>query len=356
MNFLDWLFGAVSPTFTGVLPDQRPDTEKQKDWLHEERQLAGAPNPFAGAKIVDSPYYYENQNRTFSCVPHGVGLALAIERKADTGQYVRIAQMFPYRLRINYPGPGSVLSNIFDLYKAQGAPLFTTLPTPQTEDQANAVVLNTQEYNEAALFKGLDYYTIGVPNDINTIANIAAQGHGVAILIYGQSDEWGIDYPHVIYNSLTRSEADIVHCVCVLPNSGFIENGTKYVTVQDSAWFGAKKLRYLSEDFVRQRVFGGGYWDKVATVGGGPKPHYTFTKVLKVGATGPEVKAMQQLLISEQLLPSDCCTGLFGGKTLAAVHAFQNKYAADILLPLSLNAPTDTWGAACIAKANVLCQ
>lgn len=357
MSWFDFLFQPRTQ-HTGVLDDPRSEDAKNKDWVHEERTGLAALNPFANQQTTESPYFYENQNRTFSCVPHAVGLSLAIERKADTGQYVRIAQMFPYRLRSNFNDEGSYPQNIADIYKKYGAPLFTTLPTPQSEQQANAIVLNAQEYTEAEIFKGSNYWTIKNNfNDIDTLASIAQDGHGVYILIYGLQDEWGRDYPIIQDLNLKLSpNTEIRHAVCVLPKSGFIKDGIKYITIQDSAWFGAKKIRHLSEDWVKRRVYAAGYWDKVVELEGGSVPKYTFTKTLKYGATGSEVKALQQLLISERLLPANCLTGAFYGRTLAALHAFQNKYADEILLPLKLDAPTDIWGAACIAKANKLCS
>jgi hypothetical protein len=107
---------------------------------------------------------------------------------------------------------------------------------------------------------------------------------------------------------------------------------------------------------VSARVFGAAYWDTVQIIGNGPKPTYTFTKVLSFGANSEEVRMVQKLLISEGLLPTDCATGYFGGRTLAGVRAFQVKYASDILIPINLDAPTSTWGARCIAKANTLCK
>src|SRR4051812_6657781 len=108
---LSWLFGNKNNHFTGVLPDPRASQEKQCDYLHEERAAAVSVDPFSNKQITVSPYFYENQNRTYSCVPHGVGLGLGIERKNDVGSYQRIAQMFPYRLRQGYPAEGSYLQN-----------------------------------------------------------------------------------------------------------------------------------------------------------------------------------------------------------------------------------------------------
>lgn len=358
MNLLSYIQSLFSSDnhYTGLNPDPRLSSEKQKDYAHEERAVATPTDPFGNLQILKSPYFYENQNQTSSCVFHGTGLALAIERKADVNEYVRISQIFGYRLRNNYPSEGYYLQGGCDIYRHNGAPLYTTLPTPINEALANSIVITDQERNEAQIYKGGEYYTVRDYTNIDTIAGIAQQGHGVPILIYATQDEWGRDYPEIQNANMNPNYAPIRHCVCVLPNSGFMLGGKKYVTIQDSAWFGGKQLRYLSEDFVKARCYGAVYWDTVQILSSGPRPKYNFVAVLKYGSTGKDVTAMQQLFVAEGLLPTDCVTGNFYGRTLAALHAFQNKYAADILIPNGLTAPTDTWGASCIKKANLLCQ
>ncbi len=358
IRFFTELFGRKYGLFTGVIDDLRLPSEIMKDWLHEERALAAPTDPFGNDKLIGSPYPYYNQFTTFSCVPHGVGLSLALERYMDGGNAHAIEQIAPtfvYRQRSNYADEGSSLPNIFGIYKTKGAPLYTTLPTPQTEVQANAQVLTTQMFTEAEIYKGKDYFIVANYSDIATLANIAQFGHGVAILFFSTEEEYAQQYPQILNPSLNKYGAPIRHCVCIVPKSGFIENGVKYLMVQDSSWFGGWKYHYLSEAFIKARVYAAGYWDTVSVIGTGARPKYTFTKTLRYGDTNAEVKVVQELLISEGLLPTGLNSGYFGGRTLAGVNAFQSRYAAEILLPNGLTAPTGLWGPACIAKANVLC-
>lgn len=342
-----------SKHFTGLLPDNRNQSEKEKDYLHDERVIEQPTNPFGNLQITESPYPYMNQFGTSSCVPNAVSLAYAIER--GKGSFVQLSPTFIYRLRSNYPGAGSVIPNIYDLHRKTGSPLYTTLPTPQTEVEANNAVLTAQMYTEANIFKGANYFTIKPSNDIDTIAQVAQQGHGVTICLFATYDEYARQYPVISDPKLKQGNAEVSHEVCVLPYSGFVKDGVKYVAIQDSAFFGGWKLRYLSEEFIKIRVTDAKYWVGVKTLSTGPKPKHTFTQTLSIGAKSPEVKQVQLLLISEGLLPQDCATGTFGGITLAAIKAFQNRYAADILLPQGLMAPTSFWGNGCIKKANQLC-
>lgn len=346
-----------NPYFTGLLPDPRTGAEKLQDYAHSEREYPTAADPFSNQNITQSPYPYFNQLSTSSCVPHAVGLALEIERKNDVGDLEQISPIFIYRQRSNYPGEGSYPPEIYGLYKKNGAPLLTTLPTPQYEVQANSVILTPQMFTEAQIFKGKTYWTVDTGyNDISKLANIAAQGHGVTITLYATEAEYSREYPVILNPSLNQYAAEIRHEICILPNSGFMKDGIKYVTAQDSAWFGGWKIRHLSEEFIRSRVTGAGYWDTVSALGSGSRPHYNFTLNLQVGSRSSEVKVLQTLLISEGFLPSDCATGYFGGITLAGVKAFQSKYSDVILTPVGLSEPTGYWGPSSRKQANILCN
>lgn len=359
-RFFAWLASLgntpTAPLNTGVVEDTRPEEVKDKDWAHEERALAKPLGPFDHKEIDVSPYPYEKQWYTSSCCPHAVGLALAIERKADLGGYTRVSYIFNYRLRSNFDDEGCFLQNVFENYRVKGAPLFTTLPTPQRETDANAIRITQAMLDEAEIFKGFSYYTVKENwNDIQVLGDIAQMGHAVPILIYATTAEWSKEYPGIDVLNLRPADAEISHCVTILPNSGFTRNGKRYVVIQDSASFGGINLRKLSESFIKARCFGAGYWDRVMAPGSGAHPTFKFNNDLSPGMSGNEVKLMQKLFIAEGLLANENSTGYFGGKTLGALHAFQDKYRDKILIPNGLQKPTDTFGPASRSVANTLC-
>jgi len=89
----------------------------------------------------------------------------------------------------------------------------------------------------------------------------------------------------------------------------------------------------------------------------------TFTQSMGIGASGPQVLALQQFLnrnpdtrlaISGAGSPG-FETQYYGAITANAVSRFQAKYRADILTPLGLANPTGYFGQSSIAKANALC-
>lgn len=344
-----------SPYYTGVDKDPRSEEEQKKDYAHEER-LVTAPDQIWFTKITQSPYPIENQYGTSSCVPHGVTLGLGIAYKTSKQWFVRFSKMYVYRQRSNYPQQGMSPWECFEILRKQGSCLFDTMPTPTTESAANALTIPESARTEAKIFDEAEYYsfTTSSKNDINELATAAAHGYAIPITIYASYREWAQLYPQ-LWDNPSIDKAEVKHEVCILPRGGFIENGIKYVTVQDSAWFGSIQIRHLSEAFIRQRVYDARYWTTVSMQAGiGTKPKYVFTKNLSIGMKSPDVKALQQCLIYEGLLPSDCATGLFAGRTFAAVRAFQEKYESEILTPNGLTAPTGLVGPATIKKLNAL--
>lgn len=80
-----------------------------------------------------------------------------------------------------------------------------------------------------------------------------------------------------------------------------------------------------------------------------------FGEVLGLKARGEDVERLQELLKqSPEIYPEGLVTGYFGPLTLAAVKRFQEKYAEDILAPLSLIQGTGFVGELTIAKLDEL--
>lgn len=79
---------------------------------------------------------------------------------------------------------------------------------------------------------------------------------------------------------------------------------------------------------------------------------YTFTRALKLGMSGSDVVALQHALRIDGEFTYPTLTGYFGPVTLAAVKAFQEKYASEILSPVGLTQPTGFVGTMTLKKLN----
>ena len=91
----------------------------------------------------------------------------------------------------------------------------------------------------------------------------------------------------------------------------------------------------------------------VASVPTVPTFKYAFTKQLSRGSQGPDVVALQHVLMLEGVFPAgQTFTGYFGDVTLNAVIQLQQKHAGDILVPVGLTHGTGMVGPATLAWLN----
>ena len=79
---------------------------------------------------------------------------------------------------------------------------------------------------------------------------------------------------------------------------------------------------------------------------------YTFSRNLSIGMSGADVNALQNALV--RVGETVQATGTFDDQTAAAVTAFQEKYASEILSPYGLSNGTGYAGKATRAKLNAL--
>lgn len=86
-----------------------------------------------------------------------------------------------------------------------------------------------------------------------------------------------------------------------------------------------------------------------------------FTRILKIGSTGEDVRQLQKFLNSKGFKVSNLGAGspgyestYYGPATAAAVKRFQEAYSAEILKPVGLSVGTGTFGASTMKKVNAL--
>ena len=360
-----------TPALLGVLPDPRNPQEKEFDITHEEIFTSSVSTPtYLGSKTQASQWVgqfpVDDQQQTSSCVAHGKVLALSIFMYFSgitKGVFVQLSSMFVYRNRSNYPGAGMIPSSADTQVEQQGAPQYADLPTPATEAEANALVINPAETQAAKGFSGIRWVQLIDPTDVNTMAFVANnQNLPLNILIYATIAEWSEAVVEVLTPGLVQGspEAAVSHCVTILPNSAYLEpsNGKYYVMIQDSADFGGIFFRAVSEDFIKARTYECAYPISVDNTPVLTKPKINLTADLSVGSTGPDVVALQEALQYLGYLPNIvngqpfAPTGTYAGMTKTAVLQLQNEYASEILTPSGLMEGTGYCGSSTRAFLN----
>lgn len=354
---MNYIIGFIKNLFrkkydTGLLPDLRLPEDKKKDFLHEEISADSALSEY-GKKENVKTYPPTSQYSTLSCVAHANTLNLGIENEIEGEGFVALSPAFFYRYRVGYPSGGMSGDDAGKIAKNIGACKYEMLKTPYNEIDINNVVITPEMIENAKIYRARNYVSISQYNDIDVINSILSQGKAITIMIYATVREWAQVYPTIMDN-VSPNSAPIRHAICALPNSGFIENGKRYITIQDSSPFGGISIRYVSEDFIRQRCFYANYFLNLKNEPIGDKPRYTFSHILSLGMNNEDIRNLQLCLAYEGIHPKNACTGLFGGITLKSVNEFQLKYKEDILYPGGRKTPTGIVGMYTIAKLNQL--
>lgn len=338
---------AKNNPYKGIVEDTRPQAEQNKNFDDREIDL-GAPEYLTKSQADKAKKIFPNrdQKSTSACVCFAICTALY-----ETEQEI-LSPAFLYTQRANKPGQGSMYWNIGDIVVKQGVCTESSLATPETEAKINSIKIAEYQTTEAKTYRQKSYIFMENPS-IDTITAKVNFGIPVVLSIFAERDEWSQKYPEILNNDITPSTAYINHAITALPDGAFIKSGKKYLLIQDSAKFGNKTFRYLSEEWVEKRVSHGMYFidlekEPIANV------KYDWTRDLKVGDTGDDVKALQTALQQLGFFPTNISpTEYFGGITLKAVKDFQVKYPT-ILQSVGLTKPTGYFGSSTRKKLSEL--
>jgi hypothetical protein len=311
-----------------ALPDNRPEAQRQKDFSTQEIASAGAPEE---AFKNDRPRKFSiaefNQWYVGSCVPHGFITQLVYEgvvtEEQAKGMFLRA-----YRKRFNYPSAGS---NGVDMFSQIKSGQSTDFPTPEKFREAMATampyVLGEKLIKDFSYFLYQDKKTYkwlidDIPADI-------AAGKAVSIFIYATEEEWEKEYVEVIEeNYPLNGDSEVRHCVCLVPKGDFTKDGKRWLTVQDSAKFGKRGMRYVEFDsFLKSRLY---FAAKVYATGNVPTPPpHTVDKPVNpclLGDQSDHVRNLQAFLVKEGKLEAQYVTGYYGALTAKAVLWWQLEH------------------------------
>lgn len=335
--------------YKGALLDERPDSEKERDFRHEEiAETAGAPSFEKIEKVKDLPFYeMRDQDGSSTCMNHAYAKlrGIRIKQTVQPARYVSLSGGFAYRRRQNKDSEGMSLPDIFAIGKSFGLPFEVVDPSNGlSEDQ----IVNAQElpYTDelAKVITDPNEKYVYLENDFDKVAEVVAQGIPVLIMIFTTRDEYEIT-PRLIEENLTPAKATIRHGICV--HKAFQEGDVEYLLADESWGVPSSKARNefdrdlkergqrrLTREWFNKRVYGAGYIRDLKFIDGETdpgteKPRHTFTNDLEFVPTyteDPEVKILQDILKYEACFPADVASsGWFGSVTRNAVGAFQLK-------------------------------
>ncbi len=330
----------MNKNYIGVVKDPRPEVEKDKDW--KAKDLFGSPAPVwkeRGEEGWMKPILIRNQDGSSQCMAYAGAKQLGVNEMRENGAFINLSPTFIYRLRANQ-GEGMWMQNLLDILVNYGSPEDKWFPCDGLSEAevAKAPVPLNDILKEALKYKGTGY--VQTPAfDIDGIAQAIDTAGSCVIIVRCNIKEWTAR--PFIDPKVTEKDWNVNHGIIAL-QYGLI-NGKKHVLVEDS-WgssFGKNGQRWISEDFINKRMFGGGY---IIDAKNPPiTPKFYFDKDLKKGMVSSDVKELQRVLILEGVLTiKEANTGwsIFGEKTFNAVIKLQEKYKDQILTPYGLTKGT----------------
>lgn len=293
----------LTPDYKGIAPDPRTPEEKTLDYKYEDLAQGDVPLNWIDHKEKNfKNYEIQNQDGSLSCVAQGTSKILAMHEVKEGKGYTRLCPKFIYLHRANYPDGGMWLPNSLSIACSDGSCEETLFPCDNKgESFMNTKNITQEMVDQAKKYKGKYYFEI--TGGIDKIAEVMEQGYGVLLGFRFDYNEW-VDVPFVDPGSqrqLGHGVAGVDYC---------LYEGKKALLIEDSWGPGTGKggRRIITEDFLKARCFYAGYITSL--------PNYMFTKTLRVGSRGLDVKMLQQKLGIKD-------DGIFGPITKGEVIKFQ---------------------------------
>ena len=330
-----------------AIPAEAPKTQYKDD------ELASATveevKPFLHDRVRELKASVFNQWYTSSCVFHAFLTALEY-LGIITKEQVK-SQLLAYRKRMNFPNEGSIAYDAWEVIR-NGVSPYKDGPTLEKMSEAAA--------NAMKIVAGLpilkDLFNHFEITDYRRIAGYVAAGKPVPVFIYATRDEWAREYVEIQNEDLSISDASVRHAVCLIPKGDFEKNGIEYFSVQDSAKFGNRHLRYVPQEFIMKRCYYAARLEKkdAPIIVEPPVVDRIPDVPCKLNDKGEAVLALQRFLFDQGKLKAEYITGFYGPLTAKAVLWYQlskwEKFTSTI--PELLDLKGESWGPQSIATLN----
>lgn len=300
----------------GVFDDPRPETEKARDWKHEE--LAGAVILTWAEKPKSEwkKYAKRDQAGSSSCVGQSCAKGFEI---LDEKNIVFSAHPI-YRSRINYPEGGMYLQNAGDICKKIGTTTEALDPSQKLgETNMNRPITCETPEKVFGYVSNINFRSIDAIAEV-----IETQGHCIAIF-HCDRDEYLREIPK--YDP--KGVIDIGHCICFVDY--FLHNGEKVLLLEDSAGLSStiddSGRRLITQEFLNKR-FSGAMYLIPHTEAADQKPKWNWTKPLAYGMkVEPDVAVLQNALKWEGFFPLTVpSSGNYLDITAKAILAWQRSH------------------------------
>lgn len=345
------------PQETGAGLDLRHEEEKKKDWRPEEAFAFANPVIWRKKTIEEIEAEIKatsiNQNYTLRCVSEYGGISLQWAEFLETGRHIVFSRRDIYRRRANYPTGGMNMPDLFRILK-EGACYENQLPsTAVYETEINKDYIVSAEMKKARAIHAQLGSFIFEDIDIEKIAQTIQSGTPVCLFWYFKNidnmgyQEWWRFYPRVVDASTDLYAKTTGRHQASGVSFTLNDDGEKCIAVMDSAGWGTglgtnKNIRLVNDKMLKARCYGAGFVidKKNLDLTIDEKPRFNFKRSLRYGDVGPDVKALQKILVYEKVLVLKDLTENFKGMTQGAVKKLQEKYADKILKPAGLKIGT----------------
>jgi len=305
--------------YTGANLDTRPPEAKTND-IHFQEVVVNANPVIWTTKTSYRQFPVLNQNGTYECGAFSGRKALGVMYSTypQYGQYVDFSSSQIYQTRSGTAGMS--LDEIISAWK-QGVTLQGLVnDNPRTDADTNSLIIPQWMRGVGVTFAVSN--GVYLPNDIDTIASvIQTTGKAVILLTYFLASEWSQTTPIRITGALSPDAPTTLRHFVTAVDFGLV-NGVKTLVIEDSAWFGGINRRFITEDWVMNRVIQAGY-----------PMNFKFMPVAGNRPTydGQTIVSLQTCLQYDGEFPLNVATiESFGPITRAAVAKFQAKYALSV--------------------------
>lgn len=302
--------------YNGIAIDTRTDEAKTRDFYLDEVASGESVTWQEREPVAYTP---RDQSNSGSCVAQTAAKMLEVwDFKNDNGLTVYSATPI-FQARSNRPQSGMIGVDALNFSIKNGTYLEKDTPSQKMTD----LQIDSREIKgEKQPVKPTNF---GLLN--RTFENIAENiKRNFAVMVWFRASEleWCKDIPSGYSNS-----DEVRHSVTAIDYITY--KGTKYIIVDDSwgKWNEKsgvplkERQRAITQEFFEKHCYYAAAFTQFV-YDGGINPKFVFTKTLKHGDSGEDVRKLQDYLKSVKLFPSNQkSSGYFGSITSRAVQRFQ---------------------------------